>query len=59
MFPVIVIVHGLEGFEAMGTMFRGIAEKAFHRGFHVGAHEPAGIAAGTEALTPTLYKTPA
>ncbi len=53
--PVIVIVHGLEG-SSDGNYVRGIAEKAFHRGFHVVRMNQRNCG-GTEALTPTLYNS--
>ena len=54
-FPLLVLVHGLEGSSDSGYML-GIAEKAWLRGFHVIRLNQRNCG-GTELLTPTLYNS--
>jgi len=54
-FPVLVVVHGLEG-SIDSNYVLGITEKAFHRGFHVVRLNQRNCG-GTEALSPTLYNS--
>jgi len=54
-FPVIVIVHGLEG-SCDSNYARGIADKAWGRGFHAVRMNQRNCG-GTERLTPTLYNS--
>ena len=54
-FPVIVIVHGLEG-SSDSKYARGIADKAWARGLHAVRMNQRNCG-GTEGLTPTLYNS--
>jgi len=54
-YPVLVLVHGLEGSSESGYML-GIAEKAFCAGFSVIRMNQRNCG-GTENLTPTLYNS--
>jgi len=54
-FPVIVVVHGLEGSSESNYMW-GIADKAWARGFHAVRMNQRNCG-GTERLTPTLYNS--